>query len=427
MIWSIAWKNVWRNKTRSLVVIIAITLGIFGGVFAVGIMMGMVEERIHSAIHNEVSHIQIHHPDYLANNDISFYIDSVEQKLEEIEKMPEVKAATKRLKIMCMASTTSTGTGINLLGVVPDQEMEVTDLHTEICDSAEIASDFSNPEKILEYVKDSCGHYFKSKRSNRIVIGKKLAEKLDVDVRSKIVITMQAIDGNLTGGAFRVEGIYDINNSMYEENHAFVRYKDLSALTGFDSEAAHEISVILHETEHTEKVIKTLEEKYPLLNIMAWKEIQPDLGLQTQFMEAVYYFFIVIILFALGFGIVNTMLMVVMERIKELGMLMAVGMNKVRIFSMIMLETIFLSLTGAVIGMILSGLAIWYFGNAGINISQYAEGFEAIGYKAILHPEISAEFYFGVTGLVIITGIIASIYPARKALKLNPADAIRIE
>ena len=134
-----------------------------------------------------------------------------------------------------------------------------------------------------------------------------------------------------------------------------------------------------------------------------------------------------IILAALAFGIVNTMLMVVLERTKELGMLTAIGMNKKRVFRMIMLESVFLSLVGGVAGMIVSKLIIRLTATQGINFASYAEGLEAMGYTAHIYPVISTSFFITVTVLIIITGILSSVYPALKALKLDPAEALRTE
>jgi ABC-type lipoprotein release transport system permease subunit len=142
-------------------------------------------------------------------------------------------------------------------------------------------------------------------------------------------------------------------------------------------------------------------------------------------MDIMMGIFMLIILGALGFGIVNTMLMVILERTKELGMLMAIGMNKKRLFLTIMLETVFLSLVGGIIGELISMLIILYFGHIGIDLSAFSEGFESVGYGAVSYPFLEVYRYVQITTLVIVTGILASIYPAWKALKLNPAEAIR--
>ena len=125
------------------------------------------------------------------------------------------------------------------------------------------------------------------------------------------------------------------------------------------------------------------------------------------------------------FGIINVMLMAIIERTRELGMLMAIGMNRWKVFRMIMLETIFMSVTGAIIGVILTVITISLTSSDGINFASYSEGFEALGYSAHVFPVIETTFYFFLGIMVIIAAMLASIWPARKALKLQPADAVR--
>jgi ABC-type antimicrobial peptide transport system permease subunit len=122
------------------------------------------------------------------------------------------------------------------------------------------------------------------------------------------------------------------------------------------------------------------------------------------------------------------MLMVVLERVKELGMMMAIGMNKLRVFKMIILESVLLCLTGAVAGMAIGAVTIEIFSKKGIDLTSFAQkGMEAWGFNAVMYPTLSWQYYLLVAALVVITGLAASAYPAWKALKLNPADALRTE
>jgi len=154
-------------------------------------------------------------------------------------------------------------------------------------------------------------------------------------------------------------------------------------------------------------------------------QLAPELAFISSSMEAFTYLFVAIILFALLFGITNNMLMSVMERIRELGILTAVGMKKMRIFIMILLETIFLSFTGGLIGMVIGGLSIGFYNSSGIDLSAFATGLESFGSGTMLYPFLPASMYIGLTIMILFAANIASLLPAWKATHLMPAEAIR--
>ena len=134
--------------------------------------------------------------------------------------------------------------------------------------------------------------------------------------------------------------------------------------------------------------------------------------------------FLAIILTALAFGILNTMLMSVFERIKEIGVLMAIGMNKGKVFRMIVTETVFLSLSGAFFGMLLGVVLISWTATNGINLSMFSEGLASWGVADVVYPSLSISFYFMLMIMVLVTALLASLYPAQKALGLRPAEAL---
>ncbi len=407
MIWSISWRNVWRNKMRSSIVIIAVSLGVFAGLFTLAFMKGLTNQRLNSAIKTETSHIQIHTQDFIDVNDIEHYFTQSFEILETIDNQENVIASTQRIIVNTIISSAEKGGGIKLVGVDPVREAEVTNIKN----------------KLIE------GNYLEPlKRGRPIVIGNKLAEKLDVKIGSKIVAGLLDVNDTPIYYQFRVGGIFQTASGPFDEGTAFVKISDLREITKLPQNVAHEIAVYVSDEELSTSIAQNLKILFPELNIMEWFEILPELGYLTESMDYYMYIFIIIILLALGFGIVNTMLMVVLERIKELGMLMAVGMNKIRVFKMIMLETVFLCLTGGVAGILIGSLVSAYYNEKGIDLSGlYKEGLSAIGYDAVVFPELFSEMIIIITILVILTGMIASVYPAFKALKLNPADAIRTD
>ncbi len=411
MIWIIAWKNIWRNRGRSLVVLVSITLGITGGIFSAAVMKGTGDQRAREAVSRETSHLQIHHPQYIEDNDIQYFIDkeaAIDNRLTRFSKETKSGVAwSARVKFMAMAASAGASAGVMVMGVDPGLEAKVTDIHSLIA--------------------DSCGSWFGEIRGVPVVMGGALVAKLKVKLHSRIVLTFQDMEGNITGAAFRIAGIYHSNNSVYDEMNVFVRRADITPLLGAHSEISHEIAVRMADEGRTGELEAQLKKDFPKLLIRNWKEVDPLLGMVDDLLDLWLYLFMGIILLALGFGIVNTMLMSILERERELGMLAAIGMNKRRIFLMIMLESVLLSLTGGVAGMALSLLLIGWTRHTGIDLSSLSEGFARMGYNPMLYPSLNALFFINITLMVILTGIAASIYPARRALKLSPADAIRNE
>lgn len=405
MIVSISWRNVWRNKLRSSVIIIATTLGICAGIFSAAFYQGMADQRITKAIKNELSHIQIHTSDFRNSAEIKDFIPEANDLRREISALDGVVGVSNRIVIVSMIASAETGSGVKIMGIKPEEEREVSDMW----------------QKVEE------GDYFENGKKNQVLIGRKLAEKLKVKLNSKLVITLLDIDNNITYGAFRVCGIFNTLNNIYDETNVFVKYDDLVRLINIPDGAGHEIAILLKNNDLVDDVKGEVVKKAGGFDVMTWLELSPEMSYLTSAMDIMIYVFIIIILLALLFGIINTMLMVVLERVKEIGMLMAVGMNKLRIFLMILLETVFLSITGGIIGVITGTLITNYFETRPINLAMWADAYTDLGYDPFVYTSLSTALIINVTAMVLATGVLASIYPAYKALQNDPSEALRTE
>lgn len=405
MIFSVSWRNVWRSKTRSIVILIAIALGIFTGIFNGAFYNGMANQRIKSAISTEASHLQLHNIGYLKDPSEKNFIANAQQIAFNIGQLDSVKAVSTRFIVQGMIQSPTTSTGIKVFGINPEVEKTVTNIYEHITD----------------------GDYFKEVKRNQVIIGNKLAEKLKIKLRSKVVITFADSSGYISGASFRVAGIYQTSNTQYDGMNIFVRASDLNPLYGVDTKAAHEIAVLLDHPEAVPSTMRKLKSTYKNKDVQDWRELLPSVAMLESSLDITMYIFMIVILLALAFGIINTMLMAVLERTKELGMLMAIGMTKGRVFRMIMAETVMLALVGGVVGIILGVAVSSLTARSGIDISIVSEGIGALGYDSIVYPYLKSKDVVGVVIMVFITGIIAAIYPAIKALKLKPAEAIRID
>jgi ABC-type lipoprotein release transport system permease subunit len=403
MLLKIAWRNVWRNKTRSLVIVLAVALGLWGGIFSDAFMNGMAKQQIYSAIHTETGDIQINRNGFLLNHDMQLRINNTDSIMHIIQSDPGVVLASPVTQLTAMASTASGSAGIVLNGIKPG-----------------IQSRISNLSQLLVE-----GEYFKNDEPDQAVISQKLANKLHVKLHSRIVLTLQTFSGDISYGAFKVSGIYRTHNSDFDMQTVFVRNADLKLLINFPAQDASLIIVLLNNDMDADSIAAHFSAKFPGMQVQTWMQLSPFLELLTGKTNLVTIIFVGIILVALAFGIINTMLMAVMDRTREIGMLLSIGMKPSRIFGMIILETIFLSVTGAVTGIGISVASIAWFGKTGINLSVIAEGANALGYSSIVYPSLGPDFYFELAIMVIVIALLAGLIPARRAIRLKPAEAVR--
>jgi len=239
-----------------------------------------------------------------------------------------------------------------------------------------------------------------------------------------VVLTFQDAEGTLCRASFRISGIYKTLNTTWDEFHLYVHHEDLEQTLG--APLVHEVLVRFTETVDTDE--KTLELAAVLPNDMSlksWKQVNPELGFADDMMAIMLVLVLGIIMMALLFGIINNMLMAILERRRELGMLMAVGMNKRKLFLMILLETLMLGFVGGPIGIVLSDLSTRIMMRIGVDLTSKKEGLAELGVQSIIYPEIVPEYYIIIAIMVVTTALIASILPAVRALKLNPVEAIR--
>lgn len=398
----IAWRNIWRNKLRSIVVMMAIALGLWAAIFSSSLGNGVNQGRINSMIQSQVSHIQIHKPGFTDNFETKLYVPNAAEVAKSVAAVPEVSAFTMRSIATGVVSSASAGQGVKIFGVEPTMENGVSDM----------------ANKLVE------GKYFEGMKRNPIVVGKALADALNLGLRKKVVLNFQSSKGDIVSASFKVCGIYNTNDARNDLLAVYVRKTDLDKLLELE-DSFHEMAIITDDKDNIDAVMPGLTQKLEGLSVQSWKDIMPWLETVDIIGERGNYLLLLIILLALSFGIVNTMLMSVLERVREFGMLLAVGMNKKRLFVMIFLETTFLMLTATPFGILFGYLTVQYFAKYGLDLSAYSDGLQNVGLNPVIYPFLKPSYYGVVIGLVMFAAFLAALYPARRALKLNPAEALR--
>jgi len=370
-------------------------------------MITLNSQRMNTAINTYLADIQIHDKEFSREYSLSDTISNIHYLEEKLKKDNRVKAYSKRVVINGMLSNSTGSYGVNVLGINPKSEIKVTNVYT----------------KIIE------GDYFKSKRSNTMIVGKKLADKLNLRLRSKVVIAFQDVNGDITSLLFRIEGIFKSGNGMFDDYNVFVKNSAIFSNIP-DLKSYHEIPILtinggVTTNSVNESLKLDLQKINNTLDVKSWNEIAVELAYANQMLSSFLYIFMLIVLSGLSFGIINTMLMAILERKKEIGMLMSIGMTKIYIFLMISFETVFLSLVAIPFGLLITYITVDYFSVSGIDLSVVGSGLENFGVGTILYLKLPIKYYINLSLLVILISSISSIFPAIRALKINPVEATK--
>ncbi|MGB4849476.1 MAG: FtsX-like permease family protein [Saprospiraceae bacterium] len=403
MIFIMAWRNIWRNKMRSIIIMLSIAIGMFAGIALLALYKGMMSSRVRTVIDAEVGHLQLHDRNFKKDYEAKFIISDGERVLETIASLPQVKLAAPRSITNGMLATTTGSAGVQINGIIPEKEYDVSLLK----------------KKIIE------GNGFDVGRKNEIMIGKKLATKMKLKYKSKLVLTFTDTTGAIVSGAFRVIAIYQSDNDPLDERNVYVTMPDLNAMLSTGN-AFHEIAILLKKDEDVKMTQDLVRQKFPSLEVESWREISPETDFMVKTVDQSSYIILVIIMFALAFGIINTMLMAVLERTREIGMMVALGTNKLKIFFLILLETIFLTMAGSPFGVLLGLIVTNYFHTHGLNVSGLGrEMMSSFGFGTMIYPEFPFEKLAGLILIVCGTAIFSSLFPALKGLRMQPVEALR--
>lgn len=403
MLLRMAWRNVWRNRARSLTLISSVAVGLFAGVFVLAIYQGLLKVRVRTVIRDEVSHLQIHHPLFRNDYEAIYTLPGIEKLEERLRTITEIEQSSSRSIAEGMLATGTGSNGIEIRGVDPVKEAQVSNLN----------------EKVFE------GDYFDKGLKNQILIGGKLANKMKLELNNKVVLSFTDKDNNVISGAFRIKGFYQSTNTPLDERIVYVKRQELNPLLAI-GRGAHEMAILLKTDDSLDAVQIQLQKMYPQLSVQNWKQLSPETEMSVATVNQFSLIIIIIIMLALAFGIVNTMLMAILERRRETGMMMALGMNQFKVFSVILLETVFLTFAGLPVGLLLAwGLSL-YTGSYGINISSFAkEAMSSFGYGSIIYPEFPLQYVSEVLLIVIVTALLSAIFPAIKALSMPPVEALK--
>ncbi len=397
----LAWRYLWRNHRRTIVMLSAIAIGVWAMIFMTALTRGMVDQMITDGISVLPGHVQLHNPEYLDDPSITNRINLTDEDLASRFDDAGFEAWASRVRVPAVITSERESRGVTLLGIDPAAER-----------------DFS----FVDYDKVD-GRFLESPDDNGVVIGAKMADTLDTEVGKRIVLMSQDPDNEIADRGFRVVGLFHANMETYEETYAFIGKKTAQKMLRIGDTTTEVVFFgdDYRNVEPTyEKVVAAVDDS---AKVSRWTEVDTYLGTMLSVMDGFMLIWVIVIFLALSFGLVNTLVMAVFERVREIGLMLALGMKPASILGQIIIESMMLLSVGLLIGDTLAWVTVKPL-ESGIDISVVAKGMEMFGASSVLYPKLYMDDVILSNVVVLVLGFLASLSPAWRASRYEPVEAI---
>lgn len=401
VLFQLAWRNLWRNHRRTVIMLSAISVGVWAMIFMTALTRGMVDQMVVDGIETLPGHVQVHDPEFLDDPSIANRVSISDEQLKQKFDHNDDVIWASRVRVPAVITSERESRGVTLLGIDPDAEREITFV------------DYDAVE----------GRFLVDPSDKGIVIGRKLADTLETRIGKRVVIMSQDPDNEIADRGFRVVGLYEASTSVVEEAYAFVGKATAQKMLGIADETT-EVVFVGNDYRNVEAaydaVVNAVDDS---VVVQRWYDVDTYLGTMMRVMDGFVLVWVVVIFLALSFGLVNTLVMAVFERVREIGLMLALGMKPASILGQIIIESMLLLILGLAVGNILSVVTILPL-RGGIDISIVAEGMEMMGAASVLFPKLYLYDVLVANVVVLILGFLASLSPAWRASRYDPVEAL---
>ena len=397
----LAWRYLWRNHRRTIIMVGAIAVGTWAMIFMTALTRGMVDQMIRDGISVLPGHVQIHNPDYLDDPSISNLVALDDAELNERFADAGFKAWASRVRVPAVITSERESRGVTLLGIDP---------------AAEKSFSFVNYDEVE-------GRFLEGPDDKGVVIGAKLAKTLETEVGKRVVLMSQDPDNDIADRGFRVVGLFNASMPAFEDGYVFIGKQTAQKMLRI-GDATTEVVFVGEDYRNIEPTYeKVIAGTDGAVKVSRWYEVDTYLGTMLDVMDGFVLIWVVIIFLALSFGLVNTLVMAVFERVREIGLMMALGMKPGAILGQIIIESMLLLAVGLAIGDVLAWVSVQPIKD-GLDISIVAEGMEMMGASSVLYPKLYLDDVVLANIVVMILGFLASLSPAWRASRYEPVEAI---
>ncbi len=405
-----AWLNIWRNRRRTLLTLSSVAFGVMLAILFTGLGDQNWREMIDLAARLGGGHVSIQNVEYLDSPMLRHSVQDSAELREQVLRDPDVLRAVTRISGQIMLSTAGKTYGAGVIGIDPSEE----DVET-----------FSLIDAIDE------GEMLTSSRGNQIIIGRQLAKNLNARLKSKVIYTLTDPKGEIIFGVARVSGIVTTGAPTVDAGLAILPIDTLRETLGMADGEGTQIALFLKDHREADRVADRLSSGLPKnLAVLPWHRIQPELAGFIAMKVAGAQLMEMIIMVLVAAGIFNTLFVSVMERIREFGIMLAIGFSPATLFALVMLESLWLGLVGLVGAAIVTAAPYYFLSTRGIDISEQLgiTGTEVAGVAltSVLRVGIYPENALIIALAALAGTLLAAIYPAWQAGRVAPAETIRL-
>ena len=409
----LAWRNLWRHRRRTLITLFSIAIGFGLTVFSIGLQDSGHHSMVKNAINMGDGHITLQHRDYLASPANYRYISHGKQIMDVLAKQRIDGKIVPRITLQVLASTANNSVGVRLQGIAPA----------------------TDPLHNLLKKNMTMGHWIEKSDLRGLIIGEGMARKLKVKIGSKIIIIAGKKGGDSESHLGRVRGIFksgisELDSYLIISGLDFSRKFLVAEGANAELKPLTRIAIFLNNEDDIAPVKAAIKIINPEPDVAAldWQEMMPQLVQYIVIDDISAYVMQVFILLVILFGIINTVLMSILERTREFGLLRALGLKRQYLILLIFIETLLLSLLAVVLGWLVGGSIHWYVAVNGIDITgMIPEGttFAGTFMDPVIYSEISIHRVIQLTSIIFLATLASGIYPAIKASRIQPVEALR--
>jgi ABC-type lipoprotein release transport system permease subunit len=403
MLLKLAWRNLWRNRTRTWLSTLVIAIGLVAMIFMDTMMVGMNTNMVKNATDSLMGHAQMHALGFRDEQDVKLTINDLDQALLQLEKHPDLKARSLRIVTQSMLSSSGGGEPVFSLGVDPEEE--------------QLLSKFD--EAIIE------GEYLDSVSGQKLILGWKLAEKLELGLGDRLVLTAaDAESGEMVQELFRLSGIFKTGEEKMDASMVLVARKTLQSMLKLEGRI-HQIALRYSKLTQDGTPVNTLKkpDDSSKNELLLWTELMPSLYMISQMTDLSMAIMGTILFLIIALGITNTLLMGLYERMFEFGVIKSIGTTPWQAARIMFFEAVCLGFVSIIVGLILALFVTALFANYGIDYIGIE--FSGVTFQEKIYPSYKWSRLVLYPFMSLGFTLLASLYPAFKLWKMLPVEALR--